>query len=109
MSTFKLNYKNGTCEVVQTDAPDAPAQLMRTFGLSPEQAAEFGVSVEMLSDDPVDLMDAGGPDDLEQAQQTALEDGAAAQAAVVPISEGQQTMSGTFSVSEESKADDSAS
>lgn len=57
MSTFKLIYKNGKTETVQTDAVDVADQINRTFGLTPEEAEAFGVGAEML-DDSVDLANA---------------------------------------------------
>lgn len=58
MSTFKLLYKNGSTEVVQTDAKDVADQINRTFGLSVEEAKEMGVDVIMLSENPEDLLQA---------------------------------------------------
>lgn len=47
---FKITYKSGATEEVSTDAVDAADQTNRTFGLTPEEAAEFGVKVEMLGE-----------------------------------------------------------
>lgn len=58
MTTFKLNYKNGSHEVVQTDALTVEDQVNRTFGLSVKEAKDFGVGAEILPDDPEDLLQA---------------------------------------------------
>jgi hypothetical protein len=51
MSTFLLKYRSGASEYVQTDATSVADQINRTFGLSEEEAADFGVAVEMMPDD----------------------------------------------------------
>lgn len=45
---FLLTYRSGATEEVVTDAETAADQCMRTFGLTPEEAAEFGAAVELL-------------------------------------------------------------
>lgn len=110
MTTFKLNYKNGTHEVVQTDAQTVEDQLNRTFGLSPEQAEEFGVSVELLPDDPEDLLQALTKEVVTHPDETVLvptADGSGS----TELNQGEggaTVMSGTFGVSESSEAGDSS-
>ena len=72
MPTFKLNYKNGSHEVVQTDAADVADQVNRTFGLTVEEAEAFGVSVEMLPDDPEDLLQALTSEVVEHPDETLI-------------------------------------
>jgi hypothetical protein len=48
---FLIKYKNGSEQYQQSDAVDAADQINRTFGLTLEQATEFGVSVEMMPED----------------------------------------------------------
>lgn len=73
-NTFKLNYKNGSHEIVQTDAASVEEQINRTFGLSPEEAAEFGVSVEMLPsvDEPENLVNTLVEETLKNPDDTVL-------------------------------------
>lgn len=99
MSTFKLNYKNGAHEIVQTDATTVADQINRTFGMTLEEAEAFGVSVEMLPDDPVEMLDTMVEDTLTHHEDTTI----------VPTADKQEDppMSGTFSVSESSEGSDS--
>lgn len=45
---FKLTYASGLTEEVYTDAVDSADQLNRTFGMTEDEAKEFGVSAELL-------------------------------------------------------------
>ena len=47
---FKLVYPSGVTEEVYTDAVDVADQINRTFGLTVAEAAEFGVSVELIAE-----------------------------------------------------------
>jgi hypothetical protein len=53
MPVFKLFYRDGSSEEVTTDAVDVADQINRTFGLSPDEAEEFGVSALMMPEDHV--------------------------------------------------------
>lgn len=47
---FILTYRNGAQEAVITDAETCEAQCNATFGLTLEQAREFGANVEFVED-----------------------------------------------------------
>jgi len=69
MSTrfFLIKYKNGKEEYVQTDAANVADQVNRTFGMTVEQAEEFGVSVEMMGEGFV-LPGTEPPEELKQEE-----------------------------------------
>lgn len=61
---FILTYRNGKQEEVITDAADCNAQCMRSFGLTLEEAREFGGNVELAEEvnpPPADPGDSGLP------------------------------------------------
>ena len=47
---FILTYRNGKQEEVITDAADCNAQCMRSFGLTLDEAREFGGNVELAEE-----------------------------------------------------------
>ena len=51
MTKFRITYKNGKTEDVHTDAETVADQINRTFGMSVEEADDFGVGAEILPSD----------------------------------------------------------
>lgn len=51
MTTFKITYANGNTTEVNSSLEKAEEVCMQTFGLTPEEAAEHGCSVEVVEPD----------------------------------------------------------
>lgn len=83
---FKLTYTNKAGEYVQTDAQSVEDQTNRSFGLSVEEAEDFGVKVEMMPEDFEMPEDRGflAPVEVEQAVDSTGTDKTAPPPAITP-------------------------
>lgn len=62
-NVFELTYRSGAKETIVTDAQTVEDQCNRTFGMTVDEAAEFGASVVLVG--PYDP-EAGAQEELER-------------------------------------------